>query len=744
MHVPKVQRSKLAEKSVECIMIGYSEQSKGYRLYNPATKKVVVSRDVTFIEPDTNEVISLKRNRNNRHVSSAVSSANISSGSSRNTTDNSSSDSSSEDSDTDSESDDDFSEAIDDPEQHLPQTAANIPENQQQNPIEDDLSPKDVKNDANTTNIESSEATNGYDMNSSFAETDFDVVASEISTVPAPFISLPDVESDNGGMNHRKTLGLHALLAAAIEDESEPTTFKQAINCSAKTEWKKSMLIEYESLLANDTWKLCELPVGRKAIDSKWVYKIKRNAIGEIERYKARLVIKGYSQVKGIDYDETYSPVARYSSIRFLLAMAAKFNMIIHQMDAVTAFLQGELSEEIYMQQPDGFNDKSGKVCRLNRALYGLKQSSRIWNDKLNDVLLCKLKFLRSTIDQCIYFKHSEMNTIILAVWVDDIMIFSSNATMCTKLKYDLSLHFHMKDLGEVKTLLGMNITRHTDGSISIDQQRYISSIIKRFNMENCNPIDTPMDPNQKLSKEMCPKTDAEQQEMANIPFQEAIGCIMYAAQISRPDICFAVGVLSRYNTNYGRAHWTAVKRVLRYLKGTIDMKLTFQPGDIDELIGYCDADWAGDLDKRRSTTGYMFQAQGGAISWATRSQPTIALSSTEAEFMSMVAAIQEALWLKRFESEIFLDAPKTIILYCDNQGALHLAKNKNYHSRTKHIDVRKYFIQENLHHENNPANDIKMKLLYKPTNEMAADIMTKAVNHIKLNKFIPQFGLYK
>lgn len=559
--------------------------------------------------------------------------------------------------------------------------------------------------------------------------------------IPCP-VTTEEIESPRQTARARDALSLYAMLAEATKDVCEPKSYAEARQCNEKGEWEVAMKSEYDSLVANKTWELCDLPDGRKAIDSKWVFKVKRDASGSVERYKARLVIKGYSQVKGIDYDETYSPVARYCSIRFLLAMAAKYKMIIHQMDAVTAFLQGDLTEEIYMRQPEGFSDKTAKVCRLKRALYGLKQSSRVWNDKLNEVLVRVLKFKRSSIDQCIYYKHSHQNTIILAVWVDDIMIFSSNATMCTKLKNELSTHFKMKDLGEAKSLLGMNITRYPDGSLSIDQRHYISTVLKRFNMEECNSVNTPLDPNQKLSEELCPKTDAEKREMAKVPYQEAIGCIMYAAQISRPDVCFAVSVLSRYNNNYGRAHWAAVKRVFRYLKGTIDYKLIFSSKQNDEMVGYCDADWASDLDKRRSTTGYVFLSQGAAISWTCRRQPTIALSSTEAEFMSMVAAIQEALWLKRFETEIFLEASKTILLYCDNQGALSLAKNRNYHARTKHIDVRKYFIQEHLYQ--GIEGEIKLNLQYKSTNEMVADILTKAVNGLKLIKFISDFGLVK
>lgn len=245
----------------------------------------------------------------------------------------------------------------------------------------------------------------------------------------------------------------------------------------------------------------------------------------------------------------------------------------------------------------------------------------------------------------------------------------------------------------------------------------------------------------------MCPKTDDERREMAKIPYQEAIGCLLYAAQITRPDICFAVSFLSRFNIDHGQAHWTAVKRVLRYLKGTIDAQLTFRPDGNGEIIGFCDADYAGDADARLSTTGYMYQLQGGAISWSSKRQKTVALSSTEAEFMSVVAAMQEALWFKRFESEMFLQAPPTIVLYCDNQGAMSLCKNQNYSSLTKHIAVRRYFILQRIYREGAEEDEeIQriVKLKYKKTNEMVADILTKPVNNAILSKLAPQFGLNK
>lgn len=780
-HIPKAQRTKLDVKSIQCIFVGYSEQSKAYRLYNPKTRNVLVSRDVVFIESDENKVIEIpdKTNRSalsskNNKIDETVSSDDDSSD---NSSDYDSSDTESDDSDSDTE----FSEAVasfSEANRNQSPASANIakhstptssnPRNNNNNESESQLDAsliiiddtiieadrasetigeQNESNyvDVNEANNDSSEAmTSVNSSNASLIETEFDVAASELEIVPRPF----SVEKGIGNLcesNARKAIGLYAMLAAATEDVQEPKSYREAIQCDEARRWEEAMACEYHSLIENDTWEMCDLPNGRKAIANKWVFKVKRSATGVIERYKARLVVKGYSQVRGIDYDETYSPVARYSSIRFLLAMAAKYQLIIHQMDAVTAFLQGELAEEIYMTQPEGFDDNSKRVCRLMRPLYGLKQSSRAWNSKLNDVLTERLKFNRSSVDQCIYFKHSQQNTIVLAVWVDDLMIFSSNGTMCTKLKNDLQAHFKMKDLGEVKSLLGMNITRNVNGSISIDQRHYIETVLRRFKMENCNPVASPMEGgDQRVSDEMCPRNAAEQQEMDAIPYQAAIGSLMYAAQISRPDICYAVCTLSRYNNNYGREHWTAAKRVLRYLKGTIDVKLTFQPNGSGEMVGFCDADHAGDRDRRRSTSGYVFTIQGGAISWASKRQRTTALSTTEAEFMSMVSAVQEALWLKRFECEMFLNASKTITLYGDNQGALALAKHKGYHARTKHIDVRKYFIEDHLLREGGNDDDIKIKLEYISTNQMTADILTKPMSSAMINRFAPEFGLGK
>lgn len=381
----------------------------------------------------------------------------------------------------------------------------------------------------------------------------------------------------------------------------DPQTVDEALSSENAGEWKTAMEDEMASHMANETWELTTPPPEKKSIKCKWVFKTKMNADGEAVRHKARLVVKGFSQKKGIDYEETFAPVVRYTSLRLLLALSAKHDWVIHQMDAVTAFLNGNLKEEIYMIQPDGFDDNSGRVCKLKKSIYGLKQSSRVWNEKLNSVLL-SFGLNRSEVDQCIYHAGTEDELLVVAIYVDDVLIFSKHLNKITKLKASLMKEFKMSDMGEITSILGMRVTRNDEG-IKIDQSAYITDVLKRFGMDTCNPISTPFDTNQKLTSDMCPKTEDERAEMSKVPYMQAVGCLLYAAQITRPDICFAVNVLSRYSTNPGKAHWTALKRVLRYLQGTKDKCLFFRKGS-EEITGFCDADWAGDIDSRRSTPG--------------------------------------------------------------------------------------------------------------------------------------------
>lgn len=467
------------------------------------------------------------------------------------------------------------------------------------------------------------------------------------------------------------------------------------------------------------------------------VFKTKRHANGSIVKYKARLVAKGCSQRKGIDFEETYSPVIRYSSLRFLLSLTVKYDLYVEQLDAVTAFLQGELSEEIYLRPPEGLEIPSNKVLRLQKSIYGLKQSSRSWNKKLSDVLK-KFGLKQSDYDPCVYYNNSKKDKwLVVAIYVDDILIFSSCKDSMRKLKQFLKSHFEMKELGEAKSFLGLNLSYDRKaGKLSIDQNKYISSMLDRFGMQNCNPVMTPMDMSTKLSKEQCPKSNEELNEMRNIPYQELIGSLLYAAQISRPDICYAVNYLSRFNNNPGKIHWLAAKRILRYLKGSMDYKLTYVKIADSSIIGFCDSDYANDIDERKSVNGYVFLSQNGAISWSSKKQSTTALSTTEAEYVSISSAVQEALWIKGFQGEIEGKSPTTL-LYSDNQSAIHLASNESYHPRTKHIDVRHHFVRQIIQ-----AGQIELKHI--PTQNMVADIMTKSLPSIKCNLFSKGMGLNK
>lgn len=457
------------------------------------------------------------------------------------------------------------------------------------------------------------------------------------------------------------------LFAVETLENDEPSTLKEALKSPNSDNWKIAMKNEVDSFFENKTCVAAKLPEGKKAIKTKWVFKLKNEADGSV-RFKARLVVKGYTQTKGIDYNETYSPVVRYPSIRYLIALSAKFNLEFHQMDAITVFLQGDLDEEIYV-----------------------------------------------------------------AIYVDDILICTNDMEAFERLRQELMKRFKMKYLGEAKTILGLKITRDRKaGKIYLDQEAYIDKMLRRFNMDNCKSVSTPFDSNQKLLK----LTEGEVIEDNEVPYQEAIGCLLYAAQGCRPDISYAVNCLSKFNNKHSQTHWGAVKRVFRYLQGTKKIKLCYSRDGASEIQAYSDADWANDPNDRRSVTGYLLMMQGGPISWSSKRQQTIALSTTEAEYMAVSATTQEVMWMKGLNSEL---QPKTksdpVIIYCGNQSAIHLGMTNSYHPRTKHIDVGHHFIREKIEEKN-------IILKYKNTLQMVADIYTKPLPKPKFEELRDLMGL--
>ena len=409
------------------------------------------------------------------------------------------------------------------------------------------------------------------------------------------------------------------------------------------------------------------------------------------------------------------------TTLRAVLGLVALEDMELVQMDVKTTFLHGDLTEDVYMKQPKGFEHPGHEnmVCRLNKALYGLKQGSRQWYQKF-DAFMKSQGYKRSQEDHCLYTqKISDGSLMILILYVDDMLIVEKSLSEIANLKQTLSDNFAMKDLGEAHHFLGMRIKRDRKcGILELSQESYIQKVLQRFNMQGGKSVSTPLPSYLKLSKDDSPKSDAEKAEMAKVPYSSAVGSLMYAMVATRPDIAFAVGVVSRYMADPGKKHWEAVKHILRYLKGTSSKCLRFGNSDAS-IVGYTDADYAGCVDNRRSTSGYVFIFAGATISWRSCLQDCTSSSTTEAEYVAMSDASKEAIWLARLVGD--LDIQQIPILHCDSQSAIALAKNPVFHAKTKHIEVRYHFIRDVL-------ADKRIELIKVHTDDNPADALTKSL----------------
>uniref|UniRef100_A0A2N9FA36 CCHC-type domain-containing protein n=1 Tax=Fagus sylvatica TaxID=28930 RepID=A0A2N9FA36_FAGSY len=448
----------------------------------------------------------------------------------------------------------------------------------------------------------------------------------------------------------------------------------------------------------------------------------------EEERFKARLVAKGYSQRHGIDYDEVFSPVVRHTSIRAVLALVADQDLELEQLDVKTAFLHGNLEEEIFMVQPEGFKQPGTEnlVCRLKKSLYGLKQSPRQWYKRFDSYMI-QIGYTRCEYDCCVYVRILEDGSyIFLLLYVDDMLIAAKSMCEVKRLKSLLHKEFEMKDLGAAKKILGMEIRRDRETrKLWLSQKNYIRKVLEKFSMLDAKPVSTSLANHFRLSGSQCPKNEEEIENMSKVPYASAVGCLMYAMVCTRPDLAHAVSTVSRYMANPGREHWNAVKWIFRYLKGTAEHGILFsrQPGT-NSVVGYVDADYAGEVDDRRSTTGFVFTLSGGPICWKSTLQSIVAMSTTEAEYMAVAEAAKEALWLKGLVKELGLNQGG-VQMHCDSQSAIYLAKNQVYHARTKHIDVRFHKIRELI-----VTGDIVLEKVH--TSENAADMLTKPITTAK------------
>jgi len=505
----------------------------------------------------------------------------------------------------------------------------------------------------------------------------------------------------------------------------DPISFKEAMTSENSPKWLDAMEDELKSMSANDVWDLVEIPDGAKTVGCRWVYKTKYDSKGKIERFKARLVAKGFTQREGIDYNETFSPVSKKDSFRIVMALVAHYDLELHQMDVKTAFLNGDLHENVYMAQPEGFvvEGKERMGCKLKKSIYGLKQASRQWYLKFDEVIK-KFGFIENKIDNCIYIKTKGSKFIILVLYVDDILLASSDKNMLHETKGFLSSNFDMKDLGDASYVLGIEIHRDRSKCIlGLSQKAYIDKVLKRYNMHNCSTTAAPIVKGDKFGLFQSPRNQIESDQMKSIPYASAVGSIMYAQVCTRPDLAFVTGMLGRYQSNPGMDHWKGVKKVLRYLQGTKHYMLTYKRSDSLEVIGYSDADFAGCVDTTKSTSGYVFTLANGAISWKSSKQTLTASSTMQAEFVACYEAVGQAVWLKNFIPGLRVvdSISKPLTLYCDNIAAVTYASNNKSSNAAKHIDIKYHVVKDRI-------QDQTIILEHISTKKMLADPLTKGL----------------
>ena len=655
-HVPKLFRRKLDAKATKVLLVGYEGYSNNYRLFNPTTRQVTQSRDVTFLE-ESHQI------------------------------------------DLESEQ------------------AAFLPSI----PTVEDERADDVP--ARPT------GTPKGDDNAAHAPCAVDVPDQRAE----PLQEVPHQSKDGEGraLRDRNSIKAPKRYDACVAEWQVPQSYKEATEGRGAAHWRKAIEEELDAHQQNNTWTIISRPNDCKPIDTKWVFKLQTNKDGHGKRFKARLCARGFKQVYGIDYKETFSPVVRYDSIRVLLALAASNDLEMKQFDVKTAFLYGDLRENIYVTLPEGVvsaSDVVNPVCKLNKALYGLKQASRCWSKTFND-FMTKFGFCSCESDSSIFCGKVNNVNVIIAIFVDDGLIMSETIDAINIVTLELRKRFDIV-VNEPNTFVGVQIERNRhEKTIRIHQSDYALKVLERFNMLDAKSVCTPAEPGLDLRDNTA--TDASE----NVPYRELVGSLMFLCNVTRPDISFAVNIVSRYVNNFGRNHWEACKRILKYLRGTHNLGIYYCKGGTFSLSGYCDADFAGDVNTRRSTSGFLFELASGLVSWSSQRQKSVALSTTEAEYVAASMATREAVWLSRLMKDIGCPASSAINLYTDNQSALRLVKNPEFHKRTKHIDIHYHFIREK--YEENVID-----VMYVPSENQKADIFTKPMPRDRFQRLCDAMGL--
>ncbi|KAJ1518878.1 hypothetical protein ONE63_011508 [Megalurothrips usitatus] len=487
-----------------------------------------------------------------------------------------------------------------------------------------------------------------------------------------------------------------------VDVDDVPVDYESIKFRSDRSLWLAAVNEELSALAENNTWELTSLPRGKVPINCKWVFTVKSDGDGNIDRYKARLVVKGCSQRYGIDYSETYAPVAKLSTVRIFLCLANKLKLFVQQLDVKCAFLNGDLREEIYMWPPEGLSVEDGNVCKLKKTLYGLKQAPLEWNRKFNDTV-SSLGFSQCEADKCF-----------------------DNESLLSDVKGKLMSKFQMRDLGEVSYFLGIKIKRGRNGMF-LSQEKYLSKVLRKFKLDTSRPVNTPMDPKPEV------EIGNDSSIINVLPYRSAIGSLMYSCMSVRPDFCTAVNLFSQFQAYATEKHWKGVKRILRYIQGTQNWGLWYRGLSDVPLVLYADADYANSPD-RKSLSGFVIQMFGDTIAWGTRKQTSVAQSSCEAEYIALATAVSELLWVRQLLNELGVLISDPITVFEDNTSAIEALKKWDV-KRLKHVDVKYNFIKD-LYHKNLISVD------YIPSADQKADIMTKGLPFVSFSKHRENIGM--
>jgi hypothetical protein len=683
-HVPTEKRKKLDDKAEKGMFVGFSNDILGWKVLNIKTMKVTVSRDVVFNE---NEFTISKEFKQARGESD----------------------------DEDHRNDEQYYEqlAFDN------ETRLMIKVSQEEVDQRQQESPSAVKDKRSIKRMHSDKAKE-KELSNELQRLSANNTRKS-SRVRTPVNYYGKVQPNDIGQAH-----------VVEQGGDDPSSYQEAINsidASEREEWLKAVKAEEQSLEKHSVFtdvKEGEITKGTPVIDCKLIFKKKKNSAGKVIRYKARAVAKGYCQRYGIDYNETFAPVLQGKSVKLMLALTARFDMECKQFDVITAFLNAKMKEKVYVRLPHGFRE-AGKIKRLVKALYGTKQAPHEWNGELHGTLV-QLGWTRCKSEPCLYHKKSSTGKLmLLGVFVDDIICLYdiSDEKEHLQFKSEFTNKYDITDMGDAEHLLGMRIKRDRAArTITLDQSSAVTQLLKDCQMENSRAVSTPEVPQRKIKEEADINETAVPIELpSELTYRSIVGSLNYLAGATRLDLSHVVGVLSQKLNDPSKEDWSMVMRVLRYLKGTVNLGLVFGAGVSEDtkLIGPCftDADWAGDLKGRKSTSGTIVSVFGSIIFWMSKKQKVVTLSSAESEYMALGATVQEVLWVRSLLKELGFDVSMSSVIMCDNQAAIAIAKNPTHISRSKHIDVKHHFVRDEVE-----AGSIKVEWI--STQHQLADILTK------------------